>query len=259
MKNYYTLSLLVFSSFLTDCSHYWTPDPMRPTHLATVVDSDATLCLSVKHSRHASKLVRHTLKQVITDSPPYRQAHHLPPVIPHHAHNEGRVEKDAFCPLSPVFRHEKWKIVYILKKVAHEPRPGWVSYSYKENVDISAAIFDKYGYNQEPARPHKKSMPAPPVIKRPTPIDLWIQRHLSYPQAASSAGIEGYTTVRVWIMPQGKVRSVRFIKSSGNILLDNATMNMFTGERLPVNRHGKMVNHIDFTVHYAASSQNKYF
>lgn len=234
-QKYYFLSLLIFSSFLTGCSHYRNPDPMRPAHLAAVMDS-GTLCPSVQHSRHASKLVAHTLRDIIRNSPPYRQAHHLPPVIPHPAQNDGSVKKELYCPLSPLFRHEKWKIIYVLQKVAHEPKPGWVSYSYKEGMEISTMIWDRYGYNQEPVHAHKKINPAPHATTRVTPLDLWIQQHLSYPAAASSAGIDGYTTVRVRITRLGKVRSVRFVKSSGSILLDNATMNMFMGQTLQMIR-----------------------
>lgn len=51
-----------------------------------------------------------------------------------------------------------------------------------------------------------------------------IQRHQHYPEVARSAGVEGASTVSFRILPNGKPGGLRIKRTSGNAVLDRASL-----------------------------------
>ena len=250
MKKYYTLSPLVFSFFLTGCSHYWTPDPMRPAHLATVLRS-GSLCHSIEHSRHASELLTASINKGITKSPTYMHDHNLPPGTYNGPPVTDNVQKEKRCTLVVTFNNEDIKVQYSLQKVAHTNENGSLTYSYPETILFHNDFMKKYGYDHAAIEPDQQAgAPDRPTSENGDRISLWIRQHMVYPPDARQAGIEGYTAVKFRLSRQGDIRSLRFIKSSGNILLDNATMNMFRGKQIPVDPRQKIPSPLNIKMNY---------
>ncbi|MCP9320154.1 TonB family protein [Acetobacter persici] len=145
--------------------------------------------------------------------------------------------------MSTRFKNEDWDIRYGLHKVVETDSTGRTSLHYLEDITFGPGPRRKYGYTHAIIR-------RTPPLTNAYRINEWIKRTMAYPEAATKSGIEGYTHVRVWLTSQGRVTSVRFVNSSGNILLDNRSMEMFIGQTLPVNPLQKMPHFIDVTIHY---------
>jgi protein TonB len=56
----------------------------------------------------------------------------------------------------------------------------------------------------------------------------WLNRHKLYPTEARRARVQGVATVRFTIDPQGRVLDAVIVKSSGQPLLDDAALDVFT-------------------------------
>lgn len=56
----------------------------------------------------------------------------------------------------------------------------------------------------------------------------WLNRHKQYPTEARRARVQGVATVRFTIDPQGRVLDAAITKSSGQALLDEAALDVFT-------------------------------
>ncbi|WP_167400878.1 energy transducer TonB [Komagataeibacter sucrofermentans] len=249
-KIYHNSSILLLLYFLAGCSHYRTPDPMRPAHLATVLRSDS-LCRSIEHSRHASELLAASINKGITKSPTYMHDHNLPPGTYNRPSVTANVQKEKRCKLVVTFKNEDIKVQYSLQKVAHTNENGSLTYSYPETILFHDDFMKKYGYDHAVMEPDQQAgAPDRPTSENGDRISLWIRQHMVYPPEARQAGIEGYTAVKFWLSRQGDIRSLRFIKSSGNILLDNATMNMFMGKKIPVDPRQKIPSPLNIKINY---------
>ncbi|NOZ53194.1 MAG: energy transducer TonB [Gammaproteobacteria bacterium] len=79
---------------------------------------------------------------------------------------------------------------------------------------------------------------APPVIANTAPLDnsatiqyeqllvAWLEKHKRYPRRAKRLRIEGEGLLRIRISPTGHTQSVNLEQSTGNRLLDQATLDM---------------------------------
>lgn len=248
-KTFIKTALFCFIFSETSCSPYWNPDPMRPEHLSAVLEA-GTLCQSIQHSRHASEFIRQQMQILVTNSPAYKRTHHHPIVNQPRKKPDGVQEKDAVCPVHTKVKGEKLVNIYTLEKIKHVTADGTVQDIYYENLGIISNNFDKLGYPQLPSHHHKKTTPTISKPQLQTPLDLWMSEQTYYPMEAARSGIEGYTTMKIWIGPQGKIQSVRFSKSSGSILLDNAAMGMFVGKTVPNLSHSKKAKKITVTIKY---------
>ncbi|PYD66592.1 energy transducer TonB [Komagataeibacter nataicola] len=254
-RKVYKISLLIFSASLTACSHYLKPDPMRQENLENVLNSKK-ICRDIPHSRIASRFIFDAINSTIKNSPDYKQAHGQHTVSYHNEPQPSVVTQEVRCPLVTRFRfdHRPKKytadIQYVLTKTVVQGKMG------PRTVIAPSILFNKtfmhqYGYDRIVPQSDVKPPPSDPAHDYGRQLDLWIRGHMIYPEAAQKAGIHGYTTVTVLINRQGKVLSIRFVKSSGSVLLDNATMSMFIGKTLPGNPPLKgAVFHIDLTINY---------
>lgn len=249
-KTFIKTALFCFIFSETSCSPYWNPDPMRPEHLSAVLEA-GTLCQSIQHSRHASEFIRQQMQIFVTNSPAFnKRTHHHPIVNQPHKEPDGVDEKDAHCPVHTKVKGKKFLSIYNLEKIKHVNTDGRVQDIYYEYLTIASNYFYKLEHSQLPAHHHKKTTPTISKPQPQTPLDLWMSEQIYYPMEAARSGIEGYTTMKIWIGPQGKIQSVRFSKSSGSILLDNAAMGMFVGKTVPNLSHSKKTKKITETIKY---------
>lgn len=61
----------------------------------------------------------------------------------------------------------------------------------------------------------------------------WVETHKTYPAAARARGIEGVVTVRVEVVPSGRVAAVALLASSGAGILDEAVRRLLDGAEVP--------------------------
>lgn len=80
----------------------------------------------------------------------------------------------------------------------------------------------------------------------------WVEENKRYPEMAVLFGQQGSSRVEVLVAPDGQVRAVRLIRSSGSPWLDAGLVNMFRGARLPPFPPGADPGGVslDFTMHY---------
>ena len=61
----------------------------------------------------------------------------------------------------------------------------------------------------------------------------WVNEHKYYPEGAAENGEQGKVTIAMTVLPDGSVRNLRLISSSGAPLLDMAWLGLFRGVRVP--------------------------
>jgi protein TonB len=64
-------------------------------------------------------------------------------------------------------------------------------------------------------------------------LAAWMQRHKRYPEAARWRGEEGRVLIRFTAEPDGMVRDVALVQGSGSVSLDESTVLLLRGARIP--------------------------
>lgn len=64
-------------------------------------------------------------------------------------------------------------------------------------------------------------------------FNKWVNEHDYYPDSAARQGQQGKVTVRFTVLPDGTVKDLKLLRSSGAPLLDMAWYGLFNGAQLP--------------------------
>jgi protein TonB len=81
-------------------------------------------------------------------------------------------------------------------------------------------------------------------------LAAWLRAHRTYPEEARRAGTEGRVVIHFSIGPDGRVREVSLVTSSGAAMLDDAALAMLRGATLPPPPGGAAVS-LTLPIRYA--------